>query len=84
VAQSATAQLEVAMDGSVAGSRAAAGLEESLWLCPIENRRRLDSIREGMQQGFSVARKLGRCSRTSGNPSSNRVTRVRSRADNSA
>ena len=49
-----TAQLEAAADGSVAGSVAAAGLEESLWLCPIEDRRRLDSCREGMLEGFSL------------------------------
>ena len=41
-----TAQLEAAKGGSVAGSQAAAGLEESLWLCPIEDRRGLDSTRE--------------------------------------
>jgi hypothetical protein len=52
--QGATARLEAAKDGSVAGSRAAAGLEESLWLCPIEDRRVLDSSREGMVQGFSL------------------------------
>ena len=38
-----TAQLEAASRGSVARSLEAAGLEESLWLCPIEDRRRLDS-----------------------------------------
>ncbi len=53
-AQDATAQLEAAKEGSVAGSRAAAGLEDSLWLCPIEDRRGLDSTREGMMQGFSL------------------------------
>jgi hypothetical protein len=53
-AQSATARLEAAKDGSVAGSRAAAGLEDSHWLCPIEDRRGLDSSREGMMQGFSL------------------------------
>jgi hypothetical protein len=52
--QGKTAQLEVAEGGSVAGSKAAAGLEESLWLCPIEDRRGLDSTREGMLQGFSL------------------------------
>jgi hypothetical protein len=36
--QGATAQLEAAKDGSVAGARAAAGLAESLLLCPIEDR----------------------------------------------
>jgi hypothetical protein len=53
-AHGATARLEAAQDGSVAGSCAAGGLEESLWLCPIEDRRGLDSTREGMLQGFSL------------------------------
>ena len=42
------------LEGSVTCSQAAAGLEESLWLCPIEDRRRLDSNREGMMQGFPL------------------------------
>jgi hypothetical protein len=46
--------LAAAGGGSVAGSEASAGLEESLWLCPIEDRRRLDSSREGMLEGFSL------------------------------
>ena len=54
--QGATARLEAAKNGSVAGSHAAAGLEDSLWLCPIEDRRGLDSTREGMLQGFSLGR----------------------------
>ena len=29
-------------------------MEESLWLCPIEDRRGLDSTREGMVQGISL------------------------------
>jgi hypothetical protein len=53
-AQCKTAQLAAAAGGSVAGSRAVAGLEESLWLCPIEDRRRFDSCREGMLEGFSL------------------------------
>jgi hypothetical protein len=53
-AQGKTSELEATKDGSVAGSRAAAGLEESLWLCPIEDRRGLDSTREGMIRGFSL------------------------------
>jgi hypothetical protein len=53
-AEGKTAQLEAATAGSVAGSLAAAGLEETLWLCPIEDRRRLDSCREGMREGFSL------------------------------
>ena len=52
--QGKTAQLEAAADGSVAGSCASAGLEQSLWLCPIEDRRRLDSCRAGMLEGFSL------------------------------
>jgi REP element-mobilizing transposase RayT len=46
--------LKEARRGSVAGSLAARGLEESHWLCPIEDRRRLDSSREGMIEDFSL------------------------------
>ena len=53
-AQGKTAELAAAEGGSVTGSRASAGLEESLWLCPIEDRRGLDSVRVGMIQGFSL------------------------------
>jgi hypothetical protein len=53
-AEGKSAQLEAASGGSVAGSEASAGLEESLWLCPIEDRGRLDSSRDGMMQGFSL------------------------------
>ena len=53
-AQGKTTELAAAEGGSVAGSRASAGLEESLWLCPIEDRRGLDSPREGMMQGFPL------------------------------
>ena len=54
--QGRTPDLAAAEGGSVAGSRASAGLEESLWPCPIEDRRPLDSAREGMVEGFpSVA-----------------------------
>ena len=53
-AQGQTDRLEAAAGGSVAGSRAASGLEEALWLCPIEDRRQLDSSREGMFDGLSV------------------------------
>jgi hypothetical protein len=49
-----TAQLVAAGQGSALGSLAAAGLEESLWLCPIEDRRELDSTREGMITGFPL------------------------------
>ncbi len=52
--QGRTADLAAAALASVAGSSASAGLEESLWLCPIEDRRGLDSSREGMLEGFSL------------------------------
>jgi hypothetical protein len=52
--QGRTADLAAAQTGSVAGSCAASGIEEALWLCPIEDRRGLDSAREGMFQGLSV------------------------------
>ena len=48
------AELAAAEGGSVAGSCASAGLEESLWLVPIEDRRDLDSPRAGMMQGFPL------------------------------
>ncbi len=52
--QGRTSDLIAAEHGSVAGSRAARGMEDSLWLCPIEDRRRLDSSREGMLEGVSL------------------------------
>jgi REP element-mobilizing transposase RayT len=52
--QGRTGDLAAAAHGSVAGSCAAVGLEESIWLCPIEDRRRLDSPREGMLEGISL------------------------------
>ena len=57
-AQDATAQLEAAKGGSVAGSQAASGLEEGLWLCPIEDRRPLGSTRPGMFEGLSIGNYL--------------------------
>ena len=56
--QGRTKDLNAAWLGSVAGSIAAVGLEEALWLCPIEDRRRLDSAREGMLEGFSLGNYL--------------------------
>ncbi|MGO9921244.1 MAG: transposase [Isosphaeraceae bacterium] len=53
-AQGRTEDMKAAREGSVAGSKASAGLEESHWLCPIEDRRRIDSRREGMLEGFSL------------------------------
>jgi REP element-mobilizing transposase RayT len=57
-AQGRTDDLQAARGGSVAGSTAAGGLEESLWLCPIEDRRGVDSCREGMIEGFSLGNYL--------------------------
>ena len=56
--QGRTEDLKAAQAGSVSGSSAAAGLEEGLWLCPIEDRRQLDSTREGMPEGFSLGNYL--------------------------
>jgi hypothetical protein len=51
--------LQTARDGSVSGcTAAAAGLEEGLWLYPTEDRRKLDSPREGMLEGFSLGNDL--------------------------
>jgi hypothetical protein len=55
--QGGTASLHAASFGSVAGSKASAGLDESIWLCSSEDQRKLDSEREGMLVGFP----LGRC-----------------------
>jgi len=52
-AQGRARELKAARRGKVSGLSAAAGLEEGLWLCPIEDRRR-DSSREGMLEGFSL------------------------------
>jgi hypothetical protein len=46
--------LKAAASGSVAGSRTADAVEEDLWLCPIEDRRRQGSRREGLLEGFSL------------------------------
>jgi REP element-mobilizing transposase RayT len=47
-------QLKQAAHGSLAGSRAAGKLEETHWLCPLENRQSKDSPREGMLENFSL------------------------------
>ena len=57
-AQGGARDLNAARRGSVSGSKATAGREEGLWLCPIEDRRRLDSSREGMVEGFSLGNYL--------------------------
>jgi hypothetical protein len=53
-AQGRTAEQVAAPELSVEASAASGGLEESLWLCPIEDRRGLDSLREGMFVGFPL------------------------------
>jgi hypothetical protein len=53
-AQGRSEDLKAAKHGSVAGSNASSGLEEAHWLCPIEDRRGLDSSREGTIEGFSL------------------------------
>ncbi|WP_406698881.1 hypothetical protein V5E97_08345 [Singulisphaera sp. Ch08] len=50
--------LQAAESGSVAAQAVSSGLEESLWLCPIEDRRGLDSRREGMMEGFTLGSDL--------------------------
>ncbi len=57
-AQGRASDLKEAAHGSVAGSNSSAGLEETIWLCPIEDRHELDSSREGMLQGFSLGNYL--------------------------
>ncbi len=56
--QGRTSDLKAAEDGSFAGSNASAGVEESVWLCPVEDRRNVDSSREGMLEGFSLGNYL--------------------------
>jgi REP element-mobilizing transposase RayT len=53
-AQGNLEELKAAACGSVAGSLAAGAVEEGLWLCPIEDRRRQGSLREGLLEGFSL------------------------------
>lgn len=50
--------LAMAQSGSLAGSRCSGGLEDDLWLIPIEDRRGIDSEREGMLEGFTLGNYL--------------------------
>lgn len=52
------ADLQVAKQGSVAASKASKKLEDALWLIPIEDRRGVDSRREGMLDGFTLGNYL--------------------------
>lgn len=56
--QSRTGDVAVALAGSIAASARGEGLEEELWLCPIEDRRQLGSSREGMIEGFTLGNYL--------------------------
>ena len=53
-AQGKLVELRAAESGSVAGSRAAGDVEQDLWLCPVEDRRRQGATREGMLEGLSL------------------------------
>ncbi|SIO58915.1 hypothetical protein SAMN05444166_5858 [Singulisphaera sp. GP187] len=50
--------LKAAEAGSVAAQALSSGLVKSHWLCPIEDRRGLDSTREGMVEGFTLGNDL--------------------------
>lgn len=50
--------LQAARMGTVTGSQAAVNLEQGMWLIPIEDRRRLDSQREGMLETFTLGNYL--------------------------
>ncbi len=56
--QGRLADVRAALRGSISASAASSGLEESLWLVPIEDRRRVDSNREGMLEGFTLGNYL--------------------------
>ena len=57
-AQGRIADLKPAEQGSVVGVARSSGLEESHWLRPIEDRRGVDSAREGMIAGFTLGNYL--------------------------
>ena len=53
-----TQDLKAAERGSVDAVRVSGGIEDNLWLVPIEDRRGLDGLREGMRVGFSLGQYL--------------------------
>lgn len=57
-AQGRQADLSMALGGSVAACGVTDGLEESLWLIPIEDRRRNGSAIEGFLEGFTLGNYL--------------------------
>ncbi|MCY2985434.1 MAG: transposase [Planctomycetota bacterium] len=54
VAAGRAKDLQAAELGSVAAARVSGGLEDELWLVPVEDRRGLGSLREGMSSGFTL------------------------------
>ena len=52
------ADVQKADEGSVQAWAVCGGLEEELWLVPIEDRRRLDSVREGMLETLTLGNYL--------------------------
>ena len=54
VANGRAKDLQAAELGSVAATRVSGGLEDELWLVPIEDRRGLGAAREGMRTGFAL------------------------------
>jgi REP element-mobilizing transposase RayT len=85
-----TDDLKAAQQGTVSGSQAAKRLEDDLWLIPIEDRRRIDSQREGMLEGFTLGKYLvlvehtGRLLRTGRATISAEVSDILERIDSSA
>ena len=53
-----TKDLQAAELGSIAAVRVSGGLEDDLWLVPIEDRREQGAMREGMRSGFSLGQYL--------------------------
>ena len=53
-----TEDLKAAELGSVAAMRVSSGLEDDLWLVPIEDRRQSGAVREGMRSGFTLGQYL--------------------------
>jgi hypothetical protein len=57
-ARGRTGDLARAERASVAAQAVSSGLEDDHWLCPIEDRQRLESSREGMIEGFTLGHYL--------------------------
>ncbi len=57
--QGRSADLAAAQRGSIQASLASEGLEDDLWLVPIEDRSSLGAKRRGLIEGFSLGQYLG-------------------------